>query len=164
MSPETTLTRALDDLANLGKRTESIYVRIECADGLAIEGEVLEVGDTDLLVLDEASREHVRVLAHELQAIDVSIPRRGRELVLAAGMIPATTAALVGYAQLPWVPERPGGGHILIGFMLLLAIGAGLMSAPLLMRQLQSWLTKWQRVYPPVAPNRALLQSRLGHS
>ena len=152
-STETTLTRAFDDLATLVERTGSLCVRILRADGTAIEGEVLGVGYTDLLVLDEASRTHVRVFAHELQALDVSMPRRAREWLLAAGAIPMATAALVGYAQLPWVPKRPAEGDILMGFIILLASGAGVISIPLLRKWLESWLTKWQRVYPPVAPN-----------
>lgn len=155
-SAETTLTRAFDDLATLVERTGSRCVRIQRADGTAIEGDVLDVGYNNLFVLDEASRTHVRVFAHELQALDVSMPRRAREWLLAAGAIPGATAALVGYAQLPWVPERPEGGDILMGFMILLAIGAGVISIPLLRKWLASWVTKWQRVYPPVAPNEEL--------
>lgn len=88
MSAETTLARSFDDLANLVERTPGLCVRIQRVDGSDIEGQVLEVGYTDLVVLDEASRKHVQVFAHELRALDVSMPRRAREWMLAVGAIP----------------------------------------------------------------------------
>lgn len=155
-SAETTLTRSFDDLANLVERTPGLCVRIQRADGSAIEGQVLDVGDTELFVLDEATRKQVQVFAHELRTMDVSMPRRAREWMIAAVAIPGATAALVGYARLPWVPEHADGGDMLIGFMILFAIGAGVISIPFLRKWLDSWLTKWRRVYPPVAPNEEL--------
>jgi hypothetical protein len=152
-SAETTRTRSFDELAKLIERTPSLHVRIQRTDGSAIEGDLLDVGYTDLLLVEKATEKRVHVSALELRVLEMNVPRRGREWMLTAFAIPAATAALVGYARLPWVPSRPSGDDVLVGFMILVAIGAGVISIPAIRKWLASWLTRWQRVYPPVAPH-----------
>ena len=148
MTAETTLARSFDDLAKLAEGTPGLRVRIHRADGSAIEGQVFSVGSTDLFMLDNATRQPVQVFAHELHALDVSRPRRGREWALAAAAIPLATAALIGYTRLPWV--QPGQSDVVTAMVILTAIAAAVMSLPLVRRWRESWLMTWQRVYPPL--------------
>ena len=105
------------------------------------------MGDTYFFVREKATGEHVQVFAHELRLLDVNVPRRAREWFLAIAAIPMATAALVGFARLPWV--KPEAGVILAGFLALLAIGTGVVSVPFVRKPLGSWLTRWQRLHPP---------------
>jgi len=89
-----------------------------------------------------------------LRAVEVRLPRRGREWMLAAGTIPAATAVLIAFARLPWV--RPERGNVTIAYFLLYAIAAGLVSVPIVRTRLESWLTQWQRLYPTVPPSAEL--------
>ena len=118
------------------------------ADGSEIEGQVFSVGDADFFVLDNATGQSVHVHAHELTALDVSVPRRGREWMVAAAAIPVAVAALVAYARVPDVLDGRFGG-ILTGFMILVVLGTGVVSTPVLRKWLQSRLATWQRIYPP---------------
>ena len=147
---ELTISRVFDDLANEVEREPSLSVRIHRVDGSSVEGQVLYFTATDLVLIDSVTDKQINVAAREFRAVDVCLPRRGREWMLAAGAIPGTTALLIAYAQLPWV--RPQQGHIVIGFLILCAIVYGLASIPMVHRAMVSWLTKWQRL-SPTAPD-----------
>lgn len=141
-----TLTRLADSLANEVARDPVLCVRLQRADGSALEGQVLGISETDVSLVDSATGELIRVSAQELHAVDVRMPRRGRELILAICAIPVATAALVAYARLPWV--RAEQADIAFGFLILWAIVHGLMSISRVRRSLRSWLTRWQRLEP----------------
>jgi hypothetical protein len=153
MRPTMKLTRSFSDLADQLERElerqPEVRVRIVCADGSSLEADVLEVATTDLLLRSSAGKQ-IEISADDLRAVDVLRPRRGREWFLAACFIPGATAFLVAYAQLPWV--RAVEGHILIGFVILVAMLYGLVSLPILRTRLESWLTHWQRLYSTAAP------------
>jgi hypothetical protein len=147
-----TLSRSFDDLENHLERDPSLWVRIQRADGSSVEGQLLDVGAKDLFLSSAAGRPF-QVSDQELQAIDVRLPRRGREWMLAICAIPAATAVLIAFTRLPWV--RPDAGYILVGFLILVAIVKGLASIPVVSSRLESGLTRWQRLYSTVAPTDA---------
>lgn len=147
----TSLTQSFADLETLVQRSPGLRVRVQLADGTSIEGQDLDVAPTELWLLDAVTRKQIHVGANELRAIDVRMPRRGREWMLAVGAILGVTAALIGYAHLPWV--QPEQGDITMGAVILVALGAGYMSMPIAHPRLQSWLTRWERVYAAAAPS-----------
>jgi hypothetical protein len=134
----------------LGPEMLDTSVRFQRVDGSSFDGQIVGISPAELYVLDEASEKYVHVFPHELESIEVSVPRRVREWALAILAVPAVTATLVAYSRLPWV--RPKGGDVLIGFAILGGIGWGIVSIPRIHRMLASWLTRRRRIYPPAAP------------
>jgi hypothetical protein len=146
------LARSFADLADQIDREQDQHIRILRADGSTLEGTILDITPTGLRLLNSATGEQVTVPALELHAVEVQRPRRVREWTLAIFSIPVTTAALVGFAQLPWARPDPDGGYVLIGFVIFCALVGGLISIPMIRRWLGAWLTRWQRIYSTAAP------------
>ena len=131
MAPtDVAIAPSFDELAKLVDRVSSVEVRIRRADGTAIEGVIHNVDYVNVLFIEEHGGRYVEVPAQDLETLDVNVPRRGRELTLALLGVVVGTIALIGYAQLPWVPPRPDEGDMLPAFIALVAIGAGLSSIP----------------------------------
>lgn len=147
-STDLAVARSFEELARLVGRVSSVEVRIRRADGSEIEGLIHHVDYVNALFIEEHSGYFIEVSAHELQTLDVNLPRRGREWTMAILGIIVTTTALVGYAQLPWVPARPRDVDILVGFIALMAIVAGLARIPSLQKWFASWFSRWERIYP----------------
>jgi hypothetical protein len=145
---EVAVARNFDELARMVDRDSSLEVRIRRADGSVIDGTICEVEYPDVVVVDEAGGRQIEVFAHELETLDVKVPRRGREWMLAIVGIAAGVSALVGYAQLPWVPPRPGEEDLIPAFLLLTAIITGLSSMPRVRDRVAPWFTRWHRLYP----------------
>jgi hypothetical protein len=143
--------RTFTDIDVLGPEMLDTTVRFQRVDGSSFDGQIVGISPAELYVLDEASEKYLHVYPHELESIEVSVPRRVREWTLAVLAVPAVTAALVAYSRLPWV--RAEGGHILIGFAILGGIGWGIVSIPGIHRVLTTWLTRQHRIYPPAAPS-----------
>lgn len=146
-SSESALTRSLDDVAEQLHRAKHLYARAQCVDGSTIEGEILDVGEADLIVLDVVSGSETHLLAHQLATLDISSPRRIREWLMAICAIPVVTAILVAFSRIPWVD--PNRGDITIGFMVVAAVVWALGRVSSLRKMLEGQLTRWVRVYPP---------------
>jgi hypothetical protein len=141
------LIRSLDAVAGAAEGDPDLQVRVVFADGRVIEGTVQTVDPTELLVEDRATGSRVRLPDADVRAVDMKVPRRVREWTLAILAIPVVTAALIAYAQLPWVPARPAGEDMIVGFLILLVVASGLTRVPIVRRGMNSLLTRWQRVY-----------------
>ena len=151
MAPtDVAIAPSFDELAKLVDRVSSVEVRIRRADGTAIEGVIHNVDYVNVLFIEEHGGRYVEVPAQDLETLDVNVPRRGRELTLALLGVVVGTIALIGYAQLPWVPPRPDEGDMLPAFIALVAIGAGLSSIPPLRKWYASLFSTWRRIHPPV--------------
>jgi hypothetical protein len=144
-----TLNRSLDQLEGHIERHPGVYVRVLSADGSSVEGEILDVAPTHLLLLNSATGKQVQISRLELHAIDVEAPRRGREWLLAAFAIVGAPAVLVGLARFSGLqPELSAP----LGFVALMAIVAGVGAIPAARKRVFAWLTRWQRLYPAVEP------------
>src|SRR5437868_4375066 len=97
------LMRSLDNLAEQLEGRDFVRARVQCADGRVVEGVVVDVGDDDLIVLDDRSGAETLVRVDDLSALEVSAPRRVREWVIAIAAIPVVTAILVAFSRLPGV-------------------------------------------------------------
>jgi hypothetical protein len=146
-APSITLAQSFAELADESARTEGLHIRIERADGSRIEGSLLSVEQSRLTVVDDATQDVIPIAAAELRALEVQSPRRGREWLLAGLAILGATAALIGYATLPWV--RPTGESVTAGFVILYLAAAALFSRVLARTGLRRWLTQWRQLYPP---------------
>ena len=144
--PPAALTDAFSELAAEAERWDGLRVRIERTDGSVVEGHVTSVAETDLLLRESATGRTVQLYDSDIRAVDVRLARRAREWVLAIVAIIGMPAALVGYAQLPWVGD--GQGDAMIGFLLLTGVGVAVGSLPLVRNTLRAWLTNWRRLYP----------------
>ena len=137
---------SFDLLSKLAERQQGGSVRIQHVDGSTITGEVLSIADSDLFVADDAVGRNVQVFAHEVAALDVTVPRGGRQWALALLAIPVVVAYLVAFTQLPLpLSDRTSA---MLGFGTLFAFGWMLFSRRSVRRLLERWLTSWQRVYP----------------
>ncbi|HYC51255.1 MAG TPA: hypothetical protein VEB19_09135 [Gemmatimonadaceae bacterium] len=143
-APPTLVSRSLAELAERAAQWPSERIRAERRDGTVVEGEVYSVAAGDLVIVDDANTT-IQLDLSELRAIDMSVARRARELLLAGAMIVAGVAGSVAFAQLPWV--RPERGDIVIGFMLMFAIVIGLVSRPFARQTFRAWFSRWHRVY-----------------
>ena len=151
-SDSTSITRTFIELAGLqydSAAPDGLRVRAVRVDGSSVEGPLLSV-DTTTLLVEDSEHGFIRVEANELRTLDVETPRRGREWVLAGIAGIGVVAAMIGWAHLPWVrPEREN--DIFVGFVILSLAAVAL--SPVLLRRtgLGRWLTKWRPLYPPGA-------------
>lgn len=90
-----------------------------------------------------------RLATTEIRAIDLAVPLRGREWVLAGVGIAAGTAVLVGYSALPWV--RASEGDLTPAVQVLVVATIALLSIALTRTRLARWLRRWQPLYIAVS-------------
>jgi hypothetical protein len=143
--------KAVGRVADLVARVEQrigLSARLTRADGAVVEGHLVDVGASGLVMFDDATQKEVEVYAHDVESLDVDVPRRVREWLVAVIAIPAATMALVGFAMLPGV--RPDRGDIVVGFIILALLIEGAISIPFVRNLWKPWFSNWRRIYPPV--------------
>jgi hypothetical protein len=138
------LTHWLDAIGAQLDREETVTARMQFVDGRNVEVEILDVGDVGLTVRDPPGA-ILEIPSQELPALDVRSPRRVREWLLAFVAIPAVTAILVAFAQIPGF--NPKRGDVVIGFVLVMGSAWGLGRIGSLRRGMRDLLSRWDRVY-----------------
>jgi hypothetical protein len=140
------LRLSLADVEDQLDRGRNLHARIRCVDGRKLEGELLDVGNSGLMVL-EASGVETHVLAHQLLTLDIGSPWRIREWLIAICVVPVVTSILIAFSRIPGVdPDR---GDITIGFLLVAATIWALGRIPRLRKLWQGHVVRWDRLYPP---------------
>jgi len=141
----TSLEESLGSIEARSRRGGTTRVRVRLVGGEQIEGALVGASNGHLAVADRSLGRSRRILAAEIREVDVAVRRRGREWLIAAGVIPLATAIVVGYASLPWVDSSAGDVTVAVKALFLGALVAlGILGERTVFRR---WLTRWQPVY-----------------
>ena len=141
----TPLEESLRSIEARSRRGTATRVRVRLVGGEQIEGALVGASTGHLAVADRSLGRSRRILAAEIRAVDVAVRRRGREWLIAAGVIPLATAIVVGYSSLPWVDPSAGDVTVAVKALFLGALVAlGILGERTVFR---GWLTRWQPVY-----------------